>query len=555
MYYTTEGKSLKPHLTLNDEILYNKSSKACDVVAGRAAIIERGLTLRAILIKLREAIFSVLPITGAVLLLHLVLVPLPGSVLAFFVSGALLLVVGMALFNIGADTAMMPMGEFIGSRLIKVKRMPILLAIVFSLGTIVTVAEPDLHILADQIPSVPDLVVILSVAIGVGLFLAIALLRIVLRVPLSYLLIGLYGIVFLVATFTEPDYLAVSFDSGGVTTGPITVPFILALGAGLGAVLGGQKSHEDSFGLVALCSVGPILSIMMIGLFYDPNSTRFAPEIEHVLEPDLAVDHLLQVGFTTIWQVALALLPILFFFLLFQLTLLKLSKQQITKLIIGMLYTYVGLVLFLTGVKVGFLPAGSFLGEAIGGSEVQVILIPLGAVIGFFVVFAEPAVHVLNRQVEDVTGGAISKRAMLFSLSIGVGLALSLSMARIIFQFSFWYILLPGYLLALGLSLLTPRVFTAIAFDSGGVASGPMTATFLLPLAIGATKATGGSLLADAFGVVSVIAMTPLITIQIMGLLYQYRLRKTEKEEQSAYGTFKPEDDILMEWSDRQEDL
>ena len=509
--------------------------------------------MKAGFLKLREALLSVLPITGSVLLLHFILVPLPANVLVFFVLGAFLLILGMALFNIGADAAMMPMGEFIGSRLTKVKRMPILLLIVFVVGTIVTVAEPDLHILADQIPSVPDLVVIIGVALGVGLFLLVAMLRIILRIRLSYLLIGLYGIVFILAAFSEPDYLAVSFDSGGVTTGPITVPFLLALGAGLGAVLGGRQSHEDSFGLVALCSVGPILSVMILGLFFDPNSTRFAPEIENVVAIDVTTEYFFHLFLTTILHVSLALLPIMFLFFLFQITVLKLPFQQVIKMAIGMLYTFLGLVLFLSGAKVGFLPVGTFLGDAIGSSEVSKALIPIGAVIGFFVVLAEPAVHVLNRQVEDVTGGSISKRAMLLSLSVGVGLALSLSMARILYQFSFWYILLPGYLIALGLSLVVPRIFVAIAFDSGGVASGPMTATFLLPLAIGATKATGGSLLSDAFGVVSMIALSPLITIQVMGLVYQYRLRKTEKEEKNAFGPAVPDEELYMEWTDGQE--
>lgn len=501
--------------------------------------------------KLKESFLSVAPIVAIVLAVHFTLSPLEFWSLLLFLSGSVLLILGMAIFTLGAEYAMMPMGEYIGSHLTKTKRLWILLPVAFFLGAIVTIAEPDLQVLADQVPSVPDVVIVLTVAAGVGLFLAVALLRILFQVRLSFLLIGLYLGVFLLATWTQPDYLAVAFDAGGVTTGPVTVPFILSLGAGLSAVLGGRRSHDDSFGLVALCSVGPILAVLVIGMFFDASSNA------HAADPPARVaslDGLLRAygnGFLhELIEVALALAPIILLFAVFQLALLRLSRQRIGKLAVGMGSTYVGLVLFLAGVKTGFLPAGSLLGAQIGVLPHNWILLPLAALMGFFVVIAEPAVHVLNTQVLDITGGAISRRVMRGSLSVGVSLALALSMARILYGFSIWYVLLPGYLLALGFSLVSPRIFTAIAFDSGGVASGPMTATFLLPFAMGATQAVGGDLLRDAFGIVSLVAMTPLVTVQFMGVVFKVKLWRTERREQAAMRETGAVGEEILRWDD-----
>jgi hypothetical protein len=501
--------------------------------------------------KIVESLLSVFPVVAIVLAVHFLLVPFRFWDLILYLIGSVLVVFGMAVFTLGADLAMMPMGEYIGSRLTKTKRLWILLPIAFFLGTLVTIAEPDLQVLANQVPSVPSVVIVLTVAVGVGLFLMVALLRILFQLPLSYLLIGLYGFVFLLAAFTPVDYLAVAFDSGGVTTGPVTVPFILALGVGLSAVLGGRSSHDDSFGLVALCSIGPILAVLILGMFYDASSTAHAADpVPVIASYQSLLSHYLAEALHTIIEVALALLPILVLFAIFQITVLHLSKQRILKLSIGMLLTFFGLVCFLTGVKGGFLPVGALMGEHIGSLSYNWILVPLAALMGFFVVAAEPAVHVLNIQVRDITGGAISKRTMMASLSIGVGLALALSMLRILYSFSIWYYLLPGYIIALGLTLVAPKIFTAIAFDSGGVASGPMTATFLLPFAMGATEAVGGNLLIDAFGIVSLVAMTPLITIQFMGVVYRIKLRQTDLEEQDAMRDTAEQGEDMLEWDD-----
>ena len=483
---------------------------------------------KTLLLKLKEALTSVLPISAIVLILHFTIAPLSTGTMILFGFGIILLVLGMGLFTLGADLSMMAMGERIGAQLTKSRKLWLLILVALLMGVMITIAEPDLQVLAEQVPTVPNMTLILAVAAGVGVFLVVALLRIVFQIRLSYLLLGLYVLVFVLAAFTPADFLAVAFDSGGVTTGPITVPFILSLGIGVAAVRGGKSVHDDSFGLVALCSVGPILAVLILGMFYD--TTPAASTLGDTVEVLGITDALRLFGEEFPYyfkEVGIALLPMIVFFIIFQITSLKLPKVQIIKISFGMLYTYIGLVLFLTGVNVGFMPAGQTLGAKLAELSYSWILIPISMVIGFFVVAAEPAVHVLNKQVEEITGGAISRRAMLGALSIGVAVSLGLAMVRVMTGISIWYFLLPGYAIALGLSFFVPKVFTAIAFDSGGVASGPMTATFLLPFAMGACATLGGDMLRDAFGIVAMVAMTPLVTIQILGLIFTLKTKRT----------------------------
>lgn len=496
--------------------------------------------------KLKEAVASVLPITVIVLVLNWTVAPMSWGMLGLFLVGALLLIVGMAFFTLGVDLSMMPMGEELGSSLARSRKLWLLILAAFVLGVFITIAEPDLQVLAQQVPGIPNAILIAAVALGVGIFLVTALLRIVFQKRLSTMLLGLYAVVLLCAIFAPDDYLAVAFDSGGVTTGPVTVPFILALGLGVAAVRSGREAREDSFGLVALSSVGPILAVLLLTTFFRSANT-YVPA-----EPTVHAASFLEVleAFgeelpTYMASVGIALLPIVAVFFLFQFTFLKLSKRAIIRICVGLGYTYVGLTIFLTGVEVGFMPAGDYIGRVIGGTDAAWVLMPLGALIGFFVVMAEPAVHVLNKQVEEITVGAVSRNAMLYSLAVGVALSLALSMSRVLYGYSVWWLILPGYGLALLLMYFAPPVFTAVAFDSGGVASGPMTATFLLPFAIGACQALGGNVLMDAFGVVAMVALTPLITIQILGLSYKRKLGRDEEEFTAAGIQEAVEDDII----------
>lgn len=463
-----------------------------------------------------------MPVALIVLTLCLTLVKTTPWFILLFLIGTLLLVLGMIFFTLGADVSMMRIGNSIGSHITKSRNVGLVTLICFILGVVVTIAEPDLRVLAESVPIVDTTVMIMAVALGVGIFLVVSFFRVYLQVKLSYILILMYGIVFLLALspLIPNDFVAAAFDSGGVTTGPITVPFIMALGVGLASVRGDKTSEEDSFGLVALCSVGPILTVLILGAFNDTSGIQAGAST--ITEYNSLGQILAAYGHAFphyAEEVAMALLPIILFFAVFQIFSLKLEKAEVIKIAAGMVYTYVGLVLFLTGVNVGFMPMGTYLGHALGGSSYSWVLIPIGALIGWFIVSAEPAVHVLKQQVEDVTEGAIKGKSMGLALAFGVALSVGLAMLRVITGISIWYIIIPGYLFSIIMTFFVPPIFTAIAFDSGGVASGPMTATFLLPLALGACEAAGGNTLTDAFGLVAFVAMTPLVTIQLLGLI------------------------------------
>ena len=483
--------------------------------------------------KIREALASVVPITAIVLVLSFTVAPLPTATLLAFLIGAVLLIVGMGLFTLGADTAMTPIGERVGAHMTRSRKLWVVVLVGFLIGVIVTVSEPDLQVLATQVPGVPNALLIGAVAVGVGVFLVIALLRILFRIPLNRMLILFYIAVFGLTLLVPEDFLAIAFDSGGVTTGPMTVPFIMALGLGVSSIRSDENASQDSFGLVALCSVGPILAVLVLALIF-PSAGAYTPvEIPDVTD-SRALWQLFLEGFPTYMEeVAICLAPIAAFFAVFQVISLKLQRKKVLKIVVGILYTDLGLVLFLTGVNVGFMPAGSYLGSQIAGLDYNWILIPIGMLMGWFIVQAEPAVHVLNKQVEEITSGAIPGKAMSTSLSVGVAVSIGLAMVRVMTGISIYVFLVPGYLAAIVMSFFVPRIFTAIAFDSGGVASGPMTATFLLPFAMGACEALGGNVVTDAFGVVAMVAMTPLLTIQLLGLLYQSRLRRAQQQAEA----------------------
>ena len=481
--------------------------------------------------KIKEAFSSVLPISAVILVLSTILVPMSLGTVAMFIVGAFLLIVGMGFFSLGADIAMMPIGENVGIQFTKSKKIVLIAFACFLLGLIVTIAEPDLQVLAGQIPSIPNTVIIITVAVGVGVFLVIALMRVIFKINLSVLLLVFYGIMFVLSLFTPNNFLAAAFDSGGVTTGPITVPFILAMGIGLASLRGDKDSENDSFGFVALCSIGPILAVMVLGIFYNTQDTSHVrgviPEVETLKD----VFHEFAIAIPgCLKDVFIALLPIAIFFVLFQLVTRRFKKDQTIRIVIGLGYTLIGLVLFLTGVEVGFIPVGSLLGSELAGSSYQWLLIPIGVLIGYFIVAAEPAVHVLTHQVELVSGGAIPKKVMNLCLSIGMAASVGLAMIRVLTGISIYWFLVPGYAIALFLTAKVPKIFTGIAFDSGGVASGPMTTTFLIPFAIGACEAAGGNIMADAFGIVAMVAMTPLIVIQLMGYFYHGKMNKQNKE-------------------------
>ena len=503
--------------------------------------------------KLLEALQAVLPIMAIVLVLCFTIAPVSPSILLCFLLGAVLIVVGIMFFTLGAEMSMTPMGERVGAVLTRSRKLPVILGVGFLLGFLITISEPDLQVLANQVPSIPNQTLIFSVAVGVGLFLTVAFLRMLLGVALPPLLVAFYGLVFVLAAFVPREFLAVAFDSGGVTTGPMTVPFIMALGVGVSAIRGDRHAADDSFGLVALCSVGPILAVLILGIAFRASDSTYIPPVLPEVSDSVELWQLFHEGLPEyIKEIASSLLPIVVMFGVFQAVALRLDKRTLGRIAVGLAYTYVGLVLFLTGANVGFMPAGNYLGQVLTGQSYRWVIIPIGMLIGYFIVKAEPAVYVLNKQVEEVTDGAISAQAMGMALSAGVSISVGLAMVRVLTGISILWFLIPGYAVAIGISFVVPKLFTAIAFDAGGVASGPMTATFLLPLAQGACVAVGGNIVTDAFGVVAMVAMTPLITVQLMGLAAQLktgRRRAARAAEPALAGVAAyadwPDDDII----------
>ena len=496
--------------------------------------------------KFREAVASVLPITLIVTIVCFSFVPVTTDLMLSFLIGSVLLIVGMALFTLGSEVSMTQIGTHMGAKLTKSRKLWLILTVSFLLGVAITVAEPDLQVLATNVPNIDTTVLIITVSVGVGIFLLLSMLRILLVIPLRWMLLGFYALIFILAALVDKDFLAVAFDSGGVTTGPMTVPFIMALGVGVSSIRSDSHAQTDSFGLVALCSIGPILAVMLLGFIYRGSADGTAAMVLSNYQDTVELGHNYISSLPAyLKEVVIALLPIVAFFLVFQAVSLRLRRLPFMRILVGLVWTCVGLVLFLTGVNVGFSSLGYILGERLAAPGLRYWLIPLSMLMGWFIITAEPAVHVLNKLVEELSAGAISAKAMGISLSIAVSSAMGLSMVRVLTGISILWFIVPGYVLALAMAFFVPQTFTAIAFDSGGVASGPLTATFMLPFAMGACTARGGNIMTDAFGIVAMVAMMPLITVQAMGVVYVIKSRRQAKTVgKSAYG----DNDVIELW-------
>lgn len=484
--------------------------------------------------KFKESAISVVPVMIIVLILNFTICPLREGALSQFIVGGILLILGLAIFLIGADLGMVPFGQKVGSYLTHKRTLLIMIPAAFLIGFAVTIAEPDVQVLADQVhaavQSMNNNILLLMIAAGVGLFLVLGMLRTVLQLPLSWLLIFFYVLVFVACSFVEPAFIGVAFDAGGATTGPVTVPFIMALGIGVAATFKKKEGDDSSFGLVGLASVGPIVAVAFMGMVDKGgmNSGEFEKEADIMRS---LFDQFWHIMPEVSYHMLLALLPLVIIFGIFQLFLVRMPFQQIKRMLLGFLYTFIGLVIFMTGVNGGFIPAGQSLGMVLGPLWHGNALIPVGLILGAVVVCAEPAVWVLTEQVEEVSGGHIRRPIMLAALSISIACAVGLGMLRVVTGMSILFILIPGYVLALVLTKLCPPLFTAIAFDSGGVASGPMSTTFVLSLTLGASVAVGGNPVTDAFGMIAMIAMAPLITIQILGLIFRYKEKQTQPDK------------------------
>jgi hypothetical protein len=488
--------------------------------------------LNALKQKFKDVVFAVLPVTIILLILNYTIAPIGRELVWRFIVGAVFIILGLGIFLFGADLAIQPIGQHMGSSITRKRSLPLLLTAGLVLGFFINIAEPDLMVLAKQVQQVTSGAIsqwalLVVVSIGIGIMVALGLLRIVFRISLSKLLTIFYAIIFILVIFSPKLFLGIAFDSGAATTGSMTVPFILALGLGVASTEGGRQSEEDSFGLLGIASAGPMLAVLSMGIISGIKSLAGgippAPEGGRgILYPFLESIPRIAV------EVLLAMVPIIVMFFIFQAILIKLGRAQLVKIIKGLVYTFTGFVLFLTGVNAGFMEAGTAVGYAVASFGKNWIVIVTGFLLGFTVVLAEPAVYVLNEQIEEVTSGHIRKKNILYSLSIGVAIAVSLSMARILIPgMQLWHLLVPGYIIAITLSYFAPRLFVGIAFDSGGVASGPMAATFILAFAQGVAEATpGADVLMEGFGVIAMVALTPLIAIQVLGLLYKQKALK-----------------------------
>ncbi len=481
--------------------------------------------------KLKEVLYAVLPITLIVLILHFTIAPLESAMLWKFLLGAAFVVGGLSIFLFGAEIGVGPVGTLMGSTLAKTNKARIVAIAGFLLGFFISIAEPDLHILAGQVQTVTSGVIsrwgiVVSVSLGIGVLISLGLLRIVYNRSLRKFFGATYAVIFVLAIFASSEFLAISFDASGATTGAMTVPFLLALGLGVSA-LKGSASEEDSFGLSGIASAGAIIGVLTMSLISPPAVLEGSlPENGAIVTSILSsfARKLPVVSF----EVFLALCPLVVIFMVFQKMSFNLGKRPFSKILKGLAYTFIGLVLFLTGVNAGFMEIGAVVGHSVASLGNKWIPVLVGFALGLVVILAEPAVYVLNRQVEDVTSGSIKGKMIAMTLSLGVAIAVALSIVRIIVPgIQLWHFLLPGYVVSIALMYFVPSLFIGIAFDAGGVASGPMTATFILAFAQGVAEATpGADVLNDGFGVIAMVAMTPLIALQMLGLAYKVKSAK-----------------------------
>jgi len=496
--------------------------------------------------KLKEVLYAVLPVTILVIILHFTLTPLDPPVLFRFLIGAVFIIIGLSIFLLGVDVGITPIGQLMGSAIAKSNRIWIVVVAGVGLGFFISIAEPDLHILAGQIElvtsgNITKFGIVVVVSIGIAVLLAAGLVRIVYNFPLYRLLTILYLIIFGLALFTSPEFLAISFDSSGATTGALTVPFMLALALGVSSLKKDSKASEkDSFGLVAIVSAGAIISVMIMSIV--TRQDKITGKLEtHAASSDSVIMPFLQELPTIAGEITIALLPIVLIYIIFNRITFRQSRRIFHRNLMGVILTFIGLVLFLLGVNAGFMDAGAIVGYTLASLDQKAYIILVALVLGLVVILAEPAVYVLTRQIEDVTSGYVSRRAVLISLSLGVGAAVALSIIRILVsEVDLWHYLLPGYVISIGLMYIVPKLFVGIAFDAGGVASGPMTATFILAFAQGAAEAIDGAdVLVDGFGIIAMVAMTPIIALQIMGFIFKLKSAKegvSQEDDRAAYG-------------------
>lgn len=491
--------------------------------------------------KFKEVLTSTVPTLIIVFLIRFFVVDLSAESLVAFVIGTIFVIIGLAIFLTGVDLAVNPIGELMGKGVARSNKLWILIIAGLIMGFFISIAEPSLTVLGEQISTItngavssPAIVGVVS--LGLASLFVIALIRIVYNWKLVPVLSILYGLIFILSIFTSTEFVSIAFDASGATTGAITVPFMLALSAGVASMKKNSKSSEsDSFGMVALASSGAIIGVMIYNILIPIDNLGGSLEIAIGSEGSFIQNYISNLS-TQVLEVAITLLPILAMFFFYQQFVMKKNFSDYRRIWIGMIYVYLGLVLFLTGVNAGFMDIGSLIGYSIALEERYVILAIVGVILGIVTIIAEPAVSVLTQQIEEVTSGSIKRVPVLIALCIGVGLAVGLSIVRIaVPALQLWHILLPGYILAIGLSYVVPKIFVGMAFDAGGVATGPLTATFILAFVQGAAEAVPhATMMIEGFGMIALVAMMPIVTIQLLGLIYHIQQQKAEEEQEQT---------------------
>ena len=478
--------------------------------------------------KFKENSIAILLIIALVLLMHIFVMPMSLNYWIRFIIGAVLVIIGLSLFLVGVDVGISPFGSFVGDKITKTKKLYIFILTGVLLGFLISIAEPGLLILASQVDFITEqtitrIEIIMFVSIGLAIMFAVGFLRILYNWRLYKILLILYLLIFIGALFTPDTYLAIAFDTSGATTGILAVPFILALSVGISHMKKDSKqSEKDSFGLVAIASTGPIFAIIILSIIRKGNLEG------NVLSHTVEEATLFVEFFQLLKDAILAIGPLFLVFLVSNWKLLKLTKKQKRRIIKGFIYAFLGLILFFLGIQYGFMNVATTIGSKLIESNKTFWLLFFGLMLGILTMIAEPAVNVLTHQIEEVTSGSIKRFIVLIGLSAGSGIAILLSLLRILIDgFSLWYILFPGYLIALVLMFFAPKLFVGIAFDAGGVATGPITTTFVLAFIYGAAESYGStSVVLETFGMIALVALMPIITLQIIGIMYKYQSKK-----------------------------
>ncbi len=478
--------------------------------------------------KLKESFFAVFPMAIIIILLSVIFVPVDALLMWKFVFSSVLLIVGMTFFTLGADQSMLPIGAAVGDGVSKTKKLSVMIILAFIIGFIITFAEPDLAVLASQVTNINKWLFMIVVSVGVGVFLILATLKILFQIKLSTLLAISYGAIFVLAIFVPNNFISLAFDSGSISTGTISVPFLISFGLGLSSLHASKNAMDDTFGFIALCSIGPIVSVMLMGAILPPM--ELAGSAEYVLETSNLFVNFSNIMISNLFDVFIVLAPILIIFFLFQMFVTKLPPKKIVKICVGVVYTFVGMVLFLTGVELGFLPMAHVLGEGLISHDMWWILFPLSAILGYIIIAAEPAVQVLKKQVEEITAGTLSQKTILITISIGVALSVLMAMFRTIYNLNIVWLILPFYVLSVALSFVNSPTFTAIAFDAGGTATGTLSVSFILPFLAGIADSPNSS-----FGTIALIAIMPIFTLQLLGVIYTIGTKRAERRERKRY--------------------